>query len=101
MSIGQPVSMDGLNSQLSNGAVSLRNSTALAEQLWGWIETLGPDQTTQEAALVTMGFSSQDASDFWVQANHLWAIYQIYHGMITQPSTFDYHDAMAVVRGAQ
>ena len=101
MAIGQPVSVSGLNSQLSSGAVALRNALSLAEQLWGWIETLGADQTAQQAGLVALGFTSGDAAAFWTQANHLWAIYQIYHGLITQPATFNYHDAMAPIRGGQ
>ena len=100
MAVGNPTNSGGLNAQLGDAAVSLRDATALAEKVWGFIATLGPDQASQQAGLVALGFSSGDAAVFWTKANNLWAVYQLYHGQITQPAVFSYHDSLAAVRGA-
>lgn len=73
----------------------------MAVVLWAFITQLGADQAAQEAGLVAMGFTSDDASAFWTKANNLFAVSQVYYGNITQPSTFDYDDALAAVRGLE
>jgi hypothetical protein len=68
-------------------------------KLWNWIATLGADQAAQTAALVTLGFSAGDAAVFWTKANNLFAVAQVYYGLGTQPSAFNFDSALAGVRG--
>ena len=52
-----------------------------------------------KAALVTLGFTSGDAATFWTKANNLFAVAQVYYGLGTQPSAFNFDSALAGVRG--
>jgi hypothetical protein len=67
--------------------------------LWNWIATLGADQTAQQAALVALGFSTADAATFWTKSNNLFAVAQVYYGLGTQASAFNFDSALAGVRG--
>lgn len=100
MTVGNSADKGGLNVKLGDAAVSIRDATAVAEELWGYIVSLGADGTAQKAALVTLGFTSTEADTYWNQANYTYALYQLYHGAISQGSTFNYHDGLAGARGA-
>jgi len=101
MAIGNASSADkgSLNSKLGDAAVSLRDATRLAEELWGYVISLGADQAAQEAALVALGFTQAEAASFWTDANYTWAVFQLYHGQIAQATAFDYHTGLAAARG--
>jgi hypothetical protein len=99
MSVGAPVSSDAANNILTSVARKAHDDMADVVKLWNWIATLGADQTAQQAALVTLGFSSGDAATFWTKANNLFAVAQVYFGLGTQPATFNFDSALAGVRG--
>ena len=46
-----------------------------------------------------MGMSAADAATFWVKANNMFAVAQVYFGLGTQPGTFNFDSALAGVRG--
>jgi hypothetical protein len=100
MAVGNTADAPGLNRRLGDAAVAIRDATAEAEKLWGYVVSLGADQAAQTAGLVAAGFSSPDAATFWTEANRAFAVYQLYHGNIAQPSPFNYHDSLAGPRGA-
>lgn len=103
MSVGNDPDVGGLNVLLGDCAVSLRDATDVIEKLWGYIESLGPDEAGQVSALAALPSwkdPENDPQQFWAKANNLWAIYQLYHGQIAQPGAFNFHDSLAVVRGA-
>jgi hypothetical protein len=100
MPVGNPADMGGLNVKLGSCAVSLRDAARQAQNLWGFVASLGADQAAQTAALVTLGFTSGDAATFWTKANNAYAVSQLYYGQITQPSAFNYDSALAGARGA-
>lgn len=99
MAVGNQVSTGGLNAVLGDVAVSLRDAALLAQKLWGYVASLGPDQASQTAALVTLGFTAADAAVFWAKSNNAFAVSQLYYGQITQPAAFNYDSALAGVRG--
>jgi hypothetical protein len=99
MAVGNPTDVGGLNSRLGDSAVGLRDASRAIVALWNYIASLGADQAAQTAALVTLGFSSGDAATFWTKANNLFAVAQVYYGLGTQPSAFNFDSALAGVRG--
>ena len=99
MPVGASIGSDQANNILTALARQAHADMANVVTLWNWIATLGADQTAQQAALVTLGFSSGDAATFWVKANNLFAVAQVYYGLGTQPSAFNFDSALAGVRG--
>jgi hypothetical protein len=99
MAVGATVSSAQLNNILTSLANRMQEVMADVVELWDWIATLGADATAQKAALVTLGFSAQDADTFWTKANNMFAVAQVYYGQGTQPSTFDFDSALSGVRG--
>lgn len=99
MSVGAATSSDQANNILTALAKRAHDDMADVVKLWNWIATLGADQAAQQAALVTLGFSSADAAAFWTKANNLFAVAQVYYGLGTQPSAFNFDNALAGVRG--
>ncbi|SRR5260370_739840 len=99
MAVGNTVSVSGLNAQLGSVAVELRDAAIAAQKLWSYVASLGVDQATQTAALVTLGFLSADAATFWTKANNSFAVSQLYYGLITQAAAFNYDSALASARG--
>jgi hypothetical protein len=99
MPVGAAVSSDQANNILTNVAKRAHDDMADVVKLWNWIATLGADQAAQQAALVTLGFSTADAATFWTKANNLFAVAQVYYGLGTQPATFNFDAALAGVRG--
>jgi hypothetical protein len=99
VSVGATTSSDQANNILTSNAKQMQADMQNVVKLWSWIVKLGADQAAQQAALVTLGFSSADAATFWTKANNLFAVAQVYYGQGTQPSAFNYDDALAGVRG--
>ena len=99
MPVGATISSDQANNILTALAKQAHDDMEDVVKLWNWIATLGADQTAQQAALVTLGFSSGDAATFWTKANNLFAVAQVYFGLGTQPSAFNFDSALAGVRG--
>jgi hypothetical protein len=99
VSVGATISSDQANNILTAHAKQVQADMADVVKLWNWIATLGADQTAQTAALVTLGFTSGDAATFWTKANNLFAVAQVYYGLGTQPSAFNFDSALAGVRG--
>jgi hypothetical protein len=99
MSVGAAVSSDQANNILTSNAKAVQADMASVVKLWNWIADLGADQAAQQAALVTRGFSTADAAVFWTKANNLFAVAQVYYGLGTQPSAFNFDSALAGVRG--
>jgi hypothetical protein len=99
MTVGAATSSDQANNILTSVAKQMQAEMQNVVKLWGWIAKLGADQAAQQAALVTLGFSSADAATFWARANNLFAVAQVYYGQGTQPSAFNYDDALAGIRG--
>ena len=99
MSVGHQIDAGALNSKLGDCAVSMRDACKEAANLFNYIQSLGADQAAQQAALVTMGMSATDAATFWVKANNMFAVAQVYFGLGTQPGTFNFDSALAGVRG--
>ena len=99
MPVGATVSSDQANNILTALAKQAHDDMENVVKLWNWIATLGADQTAQQAALVTLGFATADAATFWTKANNLFAVAQVYFGLGTQPSAFNFDSALAGVRG--
>lgn len=99
MPVGAAISSDQANNILTAHARQMQADMADVVKLWNWIATLGADQAAQTAALVTLGFSAGDAAVFWTKANNLFAVAQVYYGLGTQPSAFNFDSALAGVRG--
>jgi hypothetical protein len=99
MSVGAAVSSDQANNILTSVAKAVHDDMADVVKLWNWIATLGADQTAQQTALVALGFSTADAATFWTKANNLFAVAQVYYGLGTQGSVFNFDAALAGVRG--
>jgi hypothetical protein len=101
MSVGAAISSDQANNILTSVAKQVHDDMENVVKLWNWIATLGADQAAQQAALVAMpnGFTSADAATFWTKANNLFAVAQVYFGLGTQPSAFNFDSALAGVRG--
>jgi hypothetical protein len=99
MSVGAAVSSDQANNILTSNAKAVQVSMQNVVKLWSWVVKLGADQAAQQAALVTLGFSSADAATFWTKANNLFSVAQVYYGQGTQGSVFNYDDALAGIRG--
>ena len=99
MPVGATTSSDQANNILTSLAGRMQDVMADVVELWNWIATLGADQAAQQAALVTLGFSAADAAAFWTKANNLFAVAQVYYGLGTQPSAFNFDSALAGVRG--
>jgi hypothetical protein len=99
MPVGATVSSDQANNILTTLAKRVQADMADVVKLWNWIATLGADQAAQQAALVTLGFSAADAAVYWTKANNLFAVAQVYYGLGTQPSAFNFDSALAGVRG--
>ena len=99
MPVGTAVSSDQANNILTSTAKAVQADMQNVVKLWKWIVKLGADQAAQQAGLVSLGFSSGDAATFWTKANNLFAVAQVYYGLGTQVSAFDYDDALAGVRG--
>ena len=99
MSVGATTSSDQANNILTSVARQAHDDMENVVKLWNWIATLGADQTAQQAALVTLGFSAPDAATFWTKANNLFAVAQVYFGLGTQPGLFNFDSALAGVRG--
>lgn len=100
MAIGNPVTQAGLNAQLGNAAISIRDATAVADDLWSYVVNLGANEAAQVAGLEALGFSATDAQSFWTAANQLFSLYQIYTGINGQATAFNFDNALALVRGA-
>jgi hypothetical protein len=103
MAIGIQPAASGLNIQLGNTAIALRNDFYEVIDLWDYITALGANEAAQVTALGTLGFSTSgspsDAQNFWTMANYLYAVAQLYFGQINQATAFDYDSATAIVRG--
>jgi hypothetical protein len=99
MPVGATISSDQANNILTSLAKGMQADMQSVVKLWNWIATLGADQAAQQAALVTLGFSAADAATFWTKANNLFAVAQVYYGLGTQPSAFNFDSALAGVRG--
>lgn len=99
MTVGAATSSDQANNILTSVAKGMQADMQSVVKLWNWIATLGADQTAQQAALVTLGFSSADAATFWTKSNNLFAVAQVYYGLGTQGSVFNFDSALAGVRG--
>ena len=99
MPVGATISSDQANNILTALAKQAHDDMEDVVKLWNWIATLGADQTAQQAALVTLGFSSGDAATFWTKANNLFAVAQVYFGLGTQGTAFNFDSALAGVRG--
>jgi hypothetical protein len=101
MAIGNQPNVGGLNSQLGDVAIQLRNAAESAQQLWAYVNALGSGEAAQVAALVVLGFNSTDAQNFWTDSNYAFAVSELYYGQITQATAFNYDSALAMVRGGQ
>lgn len=99
MPVGAAISSDQANNILTSVAKQVQGDMQSVVKLWNWIATLGADDVAQKAALVTLGFSTADAATFWTKANNLFAVAQVYYGLGTQPSAFNFDSALAGVRG--
>jgi hypothetical protein len=99
MAVGAAISSNQMNNILAAGAVRLRDDCRGIADLWNFIASLGADQAAQQAALVTMGFTAGDAAAYWTKANNMFAVAQVYFGLGTQPSAFNFDSALAGVRG--
>lgn len=99
MAVGATVSESQANNILTSLATRMQEVMADVVELWDWIATLGADAAAQKAGLVGVGFSAQDADTFWVKANNMFAVAQVYYGLGTQPATFNFDSALAGVRG--
>jgi hypothetical protein len=99
MPVGATISSDQANNILTAHAKQVQADMADVVKLWNWIATLGADQAAQQAGLATLGFSSGDAATFWTKANNLFAVAQVYYGLGTQTSAFNFDSALAGVRG--
>jgi hypothetical protein len=100
MAIGNQTSVGGLNVQLGDCAVSMRDSCEQIQHLWSFIVSLGANEAAQVAGLVTLGFQAADAQNFWTDANYLFALNQFYYGQLASPAVFNYDSGLASARGA-
>lgn len=98
--VGNPIDAGGLNAKLGDCSINLRDTCQEIVNLWNFISSLGGNQAAQQATLVTMGFSSDDAATYWTKANNMFAVAQVYYGLGTQAGTFNFDNALAGVRGA-
>jgi hypothetical protein len=91
--VGNPVDVGGLNARLGDAAVSLRAAMEEILTLWSFV------QPTGEAGLEALGFSAQDATAYFSAANYMQTVASLYFGTGTQPDTFNFDSALALVRG--
>ena len=99
MPVGSAISSDQANNILTALAKQAHDDMADVVKLWKWIATLGADQAAQTAALAALGFTAPDAATFWTKANNLFAVAQVYYGLGTQGSVFNFDSALAGIRG--
>ncbi len=92
---GQTVA--SLNGQLGNAAITLRNACAQVIAVAGGANGIG------NAGLVTLGFSSGDATQFITAANHMLTVAQVYYGLAAQASAFNFDQTADLIaaRGGQ
>lgn len=100
MAVGNQVNTGGLNVQLGNCAVSLRDACLQINKLWGYVAALGANEAAQVTALTSIGFSAADAQSFWTNANYLYSVAQLYYGQLTLAAAFNYDSGLALARGA-
>ena len=100
MAIGSVATQAQLNAQLANVATGLRTTAAQILLLWSYANNLG------QAGLVTLGFTSADATAFITAVDNLATVAQVYQGTVQQGGTggtgaslFNFQNALAAVTG--
>jgi hypothetical protein len=100
MAIGNIPTVASLNSQAAQLAMTLRNNAAAILTLQAYTTAQG------QAGLVTLGFSSGDATSFIALVNNMATLAQIYNGTVQQggsggtgASLFNFGNALAALTG--
>ena len=97
MAIGGTASLTeaGLNGQLGNVAVTLRNACQQAVNFFEGVNGLGA------AGLEALGFAAADATAFLAAANYMQTVGAVYYGTAAQTPAFNFDNALAAARGGQ
>ena len=97
MSIGNTANLTvaGLNGQLGNIAITLRNSCQQSADFFEGINALGT------SGLQGIGFTSGDATAFFNACNYMQTVSAVYYGTAAQTPAFSFDSALAAARGGQ
>ena len=94
MAIGNGVNVTetSANATLGQLAINLRNDAASIINWFGTVNALGV------AGLVALGFTANDAANYFTACNELQTIAQVYYGTAAQTPAFNFDNALAPVR---
>jgi hypothetical protein len=88
MTIGTTATVSGLNGSLTGLALQMRN---LAQQIMNLQQYVVAEGT---AGLETLGFDSADATNYMTMLSYLDTIAQVFYGTATQPSEYNFANAV-------
>jgi hypothetical protein len=100
MAVGTLPTEAGVNSQLTALALTLRNNFAAITNLFTCINELGGD-TGLTAGLEAIGFSAGDAATASTLLGYMNTIAGVYSGTATQPTDFNFANALSLLWGGQ
>jgi hypothetical protein len=97
MSIGNTANLTeaGLNGQLGNIAITLRNACQQAASFFEGVNAIGA------GGLEGIGFTTGDATAFLAAANYMQTVAAVYFGTAAQTPAFNFDNALAAARGGQ
>lgn len=93
MAIGNQPNVAQLNSQAAQIASTWRSTAQQTLALQAYVTGLG------QAGLVTLGFSSADATAFITVVNQMSTMAGLFQGTATQATTFNFQNALVALTG--
>jgi hypothetical protein len=86
-----------INTPLGGLACELRDACQHILKAWEYVQKVG--LAGLQAAPYNL--SATDAQTLWDAYNHLQTVAAIYYGNAAQPSAWNFHDSLSLVRGGQ
>lgn len=93
MAIGSQPNEAQLNSQAAAIAGQFRTNAQQALALQGYVIGLG------QAGLVALGFAPADGTALTTSVNYMATLAQVYQGSATQPTLFNFQNALITLTG--
>lgn len=93
MAIGNQPNVQQINAQAAQLASTWRSTAQQTLAFQAYVVALG------QAGLVTLGFTSGDATSMLTMANYMATMAQVFQGAATQASLFNFQNALVAVTG--
>jgi hypothetical protein len=101
MAVGYQPNMAQLNNRAGQLATMLRDWSRAATDFHLAIDSMADNDTDRATALVALGITQDDATNFVYLVNVINTVAAVYYGTAEQTPAFDFDNAFSALWGAQ